>query len=83
MKKMRSIISSKGQTVVPRQVRQALGIDTGTLLLWEVQNGAILVRPLPRDPVQAAAGSLKGRGLSVEDFLNYRRQEREREQGRE
>lgn len=79
MKEMYSRVSIKGQTVVPQKIRQALGIGSGTLLQWEAQNGVILVRPLPRDTVGAAVGSLQGRGLSVADFLKYRRLEREKE----
>lgn len=80
MKETYSRVSVKGQTVVPRKIRQALGIGSGTILQWEAHNGVIVVRPLPRDAVGAAAGSLQGRGLSIADFLKYRQQEREREQ---
>ena len=43
---MESIITAKGQTTVPAQVRERLGSATGTRLAWHVtSHGAVLVRP--------------------------------------
>lgn len=39
----RSITTSKGQTTIPKPVRDALGIKDGTPLTWILEDGAIRV----------------------------------------
>ena len=44
-----STMTSKGQTTVPKEVREALNVDTGDKLTWEVRGGRVTVtteRPL-------------------------------------
>ena len=77
---MQSTVSVRGQTVIPRPIRDQLGITADTLLKWKVKNGVIIVYPIPADPVQAAVGILKGRGPSTADLLAERKAEREKGQ---
>ena len=37
-------VTSKGQTTIPKEVREALGLKPGDLILWEVAEGNALVR---------------------------------------
>ena len=76
---MKSKVSSKGQAVIPKEIRKALGIGPSTVLHWEVQDGRIIVYPLPPDPVRAALGFLKGKGSSFQEFMQDRREERMKE----
>ncbi len=76
---MRTTVSVRGQTVIPRSIRDAAGITPGTQLEWQVKNGTIIVVPIPSDPIRGAIGVLKGRGPTTEDLLEERRRERERE----
>jgi antitoxin PrlF len=69
-------MTSKGQTTVPKEVREALDLEPGAKLTWEVNGGRVAVttdRPLlwelagsvkggPDDPVQAVAEARKRRG---------------------
>ncbi len=73
---MRSTVSVRWQTVIPQEVREALGIEPNSKLDWEVKDGYILVHPLPSNPVRAARGMFKDGGPSVEDLLAERRRER-------
>jgi AbrB family looped-hinge helix DNA binding protein len=41
----RSTMTSKGQTTVPKQVRDALGLNEGTQLDWIVKDGQAIVKP--------------------------------------
>jgi antitoxin PrlF len=37
-------VTSKGQTTIPKEVREALGLKPGDLIFWEVAEGKALVR---------------------------------------
>ena len=45
---MQSTVSVRGQTVVPRPIRETLGITTSTKLEWQVRDGVILVFVIPK-----------------------------------
>ena len=71
-----STITSKGQTTVPKEVRDALNLDAGDKLTWEISGGRVAItteRPGlwrwegsvkggPDDAVQAVADARKRRG---------------------
>ena len=79
---MQSKVSVRGQTVIPNEIRKAMGITDNSTLHWKIQDGVIMVYPIPRDPVRASLGILQGKG-SLDEFLQERRQERAKEQKRE
>ena len=76
---MQSTVSIRGQTVIPRQIREELGITPATRLVWKVKNGVIIVLPLPPDPIHSAVGALEGRGPSSTDLLSERKSDREKD----
>ena len=57
-----SKITAKGQTTVPREVRNALKSKPGDLIAWEIEaNGRVAVRriqPLDVEYLQAVQGTL-------------------------
>jgi AbrB family looped-hinge helix DNA binding protein len=71
-----STITSKGQTTVPKEVREALHVDAGDKLTWEINGGQVVItteRPAlyrwkgvikdgPADAVEAVARARKSRG---------------------
>ncbi|MGE3306739.1 MAG: AbrB/MazE/SpoVT family DNA-binding domain-containing protein [Rhizobiaceae bacterium] len=58
---IRAKVSSKGQVVIPKQIREGLGITDGTEVEFIPQGGGFLVQPVddfdPRYP-KAPAGAL-------------------------
>jgi len=76
----RSLVSDRGQTVVPKEIRQALGLKPGTSLRWTVENGVATVRPMPDDPIEAAIGALEHLRVSTADLLAERQQDKEKEE---
>jgi len=80
---MKTTVSVRGQTVVPWEIRERMGIVPQTRLEWQVRDGVIVIYPIPPDPIQAAVGILKGRGPTTNDLLVERRRERQREQAQE
>lgn len=74
-----SKVSVRGQTVIPQELREALGIHTGTRLSWSVVDGSLLVTPETDDPVRSTRGLLRGLGPTTAHLLAARREERARE----
>ena len=74
-----SKVYERGQTVVPKMIREALAVEEGTTLMWQVKEGMAQVVAIPRDPVGALRGILKGKGPTFEEFLADRNAERQRE----
>lgn len=70
-----STITAKGQTTVPRQVREQLGAGPGTRLVWHVMpDGSLIVRAKTLS-VLDLAGSLKapkGKRISIADMNAWR-----------
>ena len=70
-----STITAKGQTTVPRQIREHLGAGPGTRLVWHVMpDGSLVVRAKTLSLLDLA-GSLKapkGKKVSIEDMNAWR-----------
>jgi antitoxin PrlF len=67
-------VTSKGQTTIPKEVRKALGLKPGDLILWEVVEGRAVVRrvePLDLAYLKALEESLT-EWASPEDEEAYR-----------
>ena len=77
-----SIVSIKGQTVIPKEIREALGIKEGTKLLWFVEEDHVVVQALPDDPIKAAKGALKHLKFSTADLLAERQADRDKEEAK-
>jgi len=60
--------SVKGQIVIPKEIREKLGITPGTRILLRVVENRAEITTLPDDPVRAMRGLLKG-GKSLADEL--------------
>lgn len=57
-------VSSKGQVVIPKAVRDALGIQAGTVLNAEVKDGVVVLRPVRKErrlPTKDELGQVAGR----------------------
>jgi AbrB family looped-hinge helix DNA binding protein len=70
-----STITTKGQTTVPRQVREQLGAGPGTRLVWHVMPGGGLIVRAKTHSVLDLAGSLKSpkkKPVAVEDMNPWR-----------
>jgi AbrB family looped-hinge helix DNA binding protein len=76
-------ISTRGQAVIPREIREELGIKPHSRLAWSARNGVIIAIPVPEDPVAASIGILGGKGFTLKDFLAERQKERALERERE
>ncbi len=61
---MDTLVSKRGQTVVPAAIRKRHRIKEGDRLVWLDDGVTIRVVPLPADPIKALRGAGKGEGLT-------------------
>ena len=78
-----SRVYERGQTVVSKRIRDAMSVEEGTTLVWQVEKGVAQVVAIPTDPIGSLRGVLKGTGATFEEYLAERNTERERERALE
>lgn len=59
-----SQISTKGQIVIPAEVREAMKLEPGTRVALEIEGDALLLRPVTAEFVRSLRGITRGKGLS-------------------
>lgn len=55
-------MSTKGQVVIPAELRQEMGLENGTQLTVERDGDAIVLRPITAAFIRSLRGSTKGAG---------------------
>jgi len=70
-------VSTKGQFVIPADIREALGIRPGTRIAVLREGNRIILEPVNREYVRKLRGSTAG-GASLTDSLLKERREEER-----
>lgn len=74
-----SIVTTKGQVVIPQKIRTKYHIKKGTRICFEPRNGEIAIKPLTSDYFEKMAGILKG-GKLTQTLLEERARDGEREE---
>jgi len=72
--------SSRGQIVIPKEIRKRLNIVTGKRLSVKAEGGQVLLTPLPDDPVEAFCGIFKERSSLTRALTEYREKDKHREE---
>lgn len=75
---METIVSRRGQTVVPAAIRAKYNIKDGDQLVWIDDGQMIRVIPISANPIKTLRGSGKGQNLTAK-LLEERRRDRELE----
>jgi AbrB family looped-hinge helix DNA binding protein len=82
MSSYHTVISSKGQVVIPNELRERLGLRKGTRATWSVQSGRLVLTPITLRRIREIRGSLKprpGEPSMFDELFAERARERERE----
>jgi AbrB family looped-hinge helix DNA binding protein len=69
--------SSKGQIVIPKEIREKLRIGPGKRVLLRLVGDHAEIVPLPDDPIEAMRGMLKSDTSLADELLNERRRDNE------
>ena len=75
---METIVTSKGQIVIPSSIRRLLGINEGTRIQIELKEDAneIVLKPITREYIHSLRGRFKGKGL-LKALMAEKKKERE------
>lgn len=72
---MKAKVAERGQVTIPKQLRDRLGIRSGTILVFREHRGQLVaVKDEPRDLVDEVYGSL-GRGRRSDEVIDELRGE--------
>jgi AbrB family looped-hinge helix DNA binding protein len=78
----RTTISSKGQVVIPAELREQLGLEKGTVATWKEEEGRLVLTPITEQRIREIMGFLKpkpGEQSGFEASFEERERERRRE----
>jgi AbrB family looped-hinge helix DNA binding protein len=73
-------LSSKGQLVIPKKIREALGIKPRQKVFFKiVKDHLVEIAPLPEDPIRHFCGFFKEGPSLTEALLKEREEDKKRE----
>ena len=76
---MVSKISNKGSVVIPAEMRKKYNLTPGTEVVIVDYGGVLAIVPLPKDPIKAGRGLLKGKPSMYVDMKKDRELEKKRD----
>jgi AbrB family looped-hinge helix DNA binding protein len=82
MASYRTTVSSKGQVVIPAELREQLGLQKGTAATWKEEDGRLVLTPITAQRIHEIMGFLKpksGESSMFEELFDERERERKRE----
>ena len=74
-----STMMDKGLVVIPKAIRDELGLKKGDRVIFVKLGKSVTFFPASKDPIKESRGILKGGG-SMEDYLEEKRRELEEEE---
>ncbi len=82
MRSFRTVVSSKGQVVIPAELREEYGLDKGTHATWTEEEGRLVLTPITMKRISEIRGFLKpapGEPTMFDELFAERERERKRE----
>jgi AbrB family looped-hinge helix DNA binding protein len=76
MQEIFTTVSSKGQVVIPVEVREKLGIETGTRIAVRIEKDHLILEPINEGYIRRLRGSLKGPDSMVDARQREKRLEK-------
>lgn len=74
-----SVLTSKGQLLIPKRIRVKYGIKSGVKVVFEEIDKGVLITPMNEQYFKSFAGILKGDGNLKEDMKRMKEEEKKLE----
>jgi AbrB family looped-hinge helix DNA binding protein len=72
-----SVVTVKGQIVIPKKIRKNLGITKGSKIAFIEKDGKIVLQPLDKSYFESLAGILGTNGKMLKSLMDDKKKERE------
>ena len=72
-----SVVTTKGQIVIPKKIRKSLGITKGSKVAFIEKDGKIILQPLNKGYFESLAGILGTEGRVLNSLMEDKKKERE------
>ena len=69
-----SIVSAKGQVVVPARIRHRLGMRRGIRVVFIEQDGKLMIQPLDKSYFESLAGILDSGGKMMKSLMDEKKE---------
>ena len=82
MRTYRTVVSSKGQVVIPVELREQVGLKKGTPATWTEEQGRLVLTPITERQLDEIRGFLRpapGEPSMFDELFAERERERKRE----
>lgn len=71
---MQTVVTGREQVSIPAKIRKQFNIKKNTRLEWRIENGKIVIFPIPDDPITAFRES--GKGGTTKRLIEDRQREK-------
>ena len=75
-----SVLTSKGQLLIPKRLRTKYGIKSGVKLIFEETENGVLITPMNEQYFKSFAGVLKATGNLDEEIKQMKEEEKKLEE---
>jgi AbrB family looped-hinge helix DNA binding protein len=72
-------VTSKGQLVIPAEIRRRYGIKPGTEIRFIEKDNHIVMQPVTKEFIRSLCGRYKGQPSMLDDLLNERAKDKKKE----
>jgi len=72
-----SVVTIKGQVVIPAKIRRKFGIKKGTRVAFIEQDKKLIIQPLDKNYFESLAGILGTKGKILKSLMGDKKKERE------
>ena len=74
-----SVLTTKGQLLIPKRIRNKYGIKSGVKVIFEETDKGVIIRPMNEDYFNSFMGILKSDGELKEEMKQYKQEEKKLE----
>ncbi len=75
-----SVLTSKGQLLIPKRLRTKYGIKSGIKVIFEETERGVVIRPMNEDYFNSFMGILKPDGNLKGEIKQYKKEEKQMEE---